>query len=134
MQIKESLDTSVIVRLITRDIEPLYKKAVKLVSREGVQFILDDVAVAEAVHVLTKAPYQFGRAAVRQMLTEIMKVDNILCDYDTVAGALDEYAANPSLSFDDCLLAAKAAAAEAEPLWTFDHKLAVQSGTAKEVK
>ena len=134
VQTKEALDTNVIVRLITRDIESQYKKAAKLLSRKNVTYVFDDVAISELEHVLMKEPYNMSHEQIRMSMLKILNTDKISCNYELMAEALDIYVAHPALSFNDCFLAVKTAVEEAEPLWTFDHKLAVQSGTAKEVK
>lgn len=132
MQI-ESLDTNIIVRLITRDIEAQAKKAVQLLLRTGVMYRVDEVAVSETVYVLARV-YHYGREEICACLLEILERPMIVGDHQQTREALELYVAHPSWSFDDCLLVVKTKIAEAEPLWTFDHKLAVQSGVAKEVK
>lgn len=129
----ESLDTNILVRLIVRDIEPQYRAATKLISRKDVLFVIDEMAISEAVYVL-KRVYGYDRMSIRESLLQLLEMPNFSCNRGVIEDALLLYTKYPSWSYDDCYLVVKTALSQSEPLWTFDHKLATQSGVVKEVK
>lgn len=131
---KESIDTNVLLRIILGDNLKQREAALKLLKRTGTTFYLSNVAVAEVVFVLEKL-IGYERADVRENLLRVLGAyNNIEYEAEILRRALDVYVEHRSLSFDDCFLAEESAFKTYEPLWTFDHKLAVQSGVAKEVR
>ena len=60
-----------------------------------------------------------------------MKLKQINCNQALFEKALALFIAHANLSFEDCCLAAYAQITDAEPLWTFDKKLANQAPSAK---
>ena len=129
----ESIDTNLLLRLILNDI-PAQRIAVKkLLSRENVTFIVEDLAISEIIYVLeTKLGYD--RAAVVETVRLIMNLPNISCNKTLFNLVLPLYLERPKLSFNDCCLAGYAQLSGAKPLWTFDHKMAMQLDAAKELK
>lgn len=131
---KESIDTNIMLRIILGDNMKQREAALKLLRRTGTAFYLSNVAIAEMVFVLEKL-MGYERADVRENLLRVLGAyNNIDYEAEVLRKALDVYVEHRSLSFDDCYLAEEAAFKTCEPLWTFDHKLAVQSGVAKEVR
>ena len=129
----ESIDTNVILRLIIGDNEKQQHKAAELLCRPNVDYYVDSAAVTEVVFALTRPPYNFSRSDVKRSIMGVFKHLNIIYEADILGDVFDFFIAHPKLSFVDCYLAAKAASKHAEPLWTFDRKLANQSPTAKEI-
>ncbi|MDR2063704.1 MAG: PIN domain-containing protein [Candidatus Nomurabacteria bacterium] len=126
----ESLDTSILVRLITGDIPHQCQKARHIINRP-VNYHVADIAIVELVYVLENY-YHYDRAHINEALFSIIDLPNIKCNRALFQSALPIYLAHPKLSFVDCCLTEYARLKQSEPLWTFDKKLAMQSGTAKE--
>jgi len=131
-----SLDTCVAIRLITRDDEKLYKRALKLVSDSAQTFRIEDVTIVEIVHVLETSNYSWSREDIIKSLETLFLIKNI--SYAPNSAPVFEktyplYLKYPMLSFNDCYLAVKSEAASAEPLWTFDKLLAKKLPSAKEI-
>lgn len=126
----ESLDTNILLRIILEDNKRLYKVAERLLAREGVEYDVADIAISEMVYVL-EVSLGFSREFVKRAIRRVLRLPNIRYNRALFDEVLPFYEAHPALSFNDCCLAGYAAARRAEPLWTFDRKLATQSGTAK---
>lgn len=128
----QAIDTNVIVRYITRDNEALYKRAVRLLSSAFLYFEVDDIAISETIYVLERTHYALSRQEIVRYLLDFLEIPSVVCrNRDVVRDAFSLYLAHPALSFNDCYLAVKTALLFEEPLWTFDKKLAKQSGMAK---
>ena len=131
---KESIDTNVLLRIILGDNPDQRTLALELLERPATTFYLSSVAIMEVAFVLEKI-IGYTREEISESLTRVLGAyNNIEYDEKTLRNALEFYVNHPSLSFDDCYLAEEAAQKNCEPLWTFDHKLATQSPTAKELK
>ncbi len=130
MKFSGSLDTNAILRLLINDI-PSQHEAVKalLVSANG-QFAVADIAIIELVFVLERY-YGFSRQQASEALTGLMQLKEINCNRTLFEKALPIYLNHSALSFEDCCLSNYAALNGAEPLWTFDKKLATQAPSAK---
>lgn len=126
-----SIDSCVILRIIQGDI-PKQARQAKWLLLGGQDFYVDDVAIMEVVHVLTRE--HRARAEIAEALLTFLNNPMIIYDKEFFAPIFAQYATHPSLSFDDCVLAARAEAKGYTPLYTFDHKLAHQSPIAKLVE
>lgn len=126
-----SLDTSVIVRILVRDNEPAYQKSLKLLDQD-LTFVIADLAISESVYVL-ETVYEKSRAEINDLFLFFLgRYDNkIKYNHDLTAAVFPFYLKHPKLSFNDCCLAALAELNNAEPLFTFDKKLASQHPSAK---
>lgn len=129
---KESLDTSVILRIILKDIPDQCLKVVDLFMRQGVRYNVADLAVTEAVYVLQTC-YGWTRDGIVDSLQEVLEGQSINYNRALFERVFPMYLRYPKLSFNDCCLAAYAELNEAEPLWTFDKVLAKELGAAKAV-
>ena len=129
---RESLDTNLLVRLVTRDIPEQCLKVQDLLMRQGVTYEISDLAITEMVHVLQSN--NLSREKIANGIEFIFSLPHIDANFALFADVLPMYLVHPKLSFNDCYLAAAAAMNEAEPLWTFDKALAKQSPTAKLLK
>lgn len=127
----EAIDTNIILRLILGD-NPTHKQKARNLLLSGREFYVDDLAITETVYVLEGEGK--SREAIVHHLTTLLSNDMLHYHADIFAEVFPVYATHPSLSFSDCYLAAKIASLDHEPLWTFDHKFATQSPTAKELK
>jgi predicted nucleic-acid-binding protein len=91
----------------------------------GENFTAPDAVLIETVFVLEKVK-KISRGAIEQALMVIIGQANIRCSRELFAEALPLYRVHPRLSFIDCYLSVFARRRGAEPLLTFDRKLANQ--------
>lgn len=125
-----SLDTNVTLRLLLNDIPEQHAAAQELVEQARDQFAVADTVLIEVVFVLNRY-YGFSRIQIAEAIDGFMKLREINCNRALLENALPLYVSRPSLSFEDCCLAIYAQLNDAEPLWTFDKKLANQAPSAK---
>lgn len=125
----ESLDTNIILRIILQDVPEQFEQALALMEQEGVTYILSDIALSEAVFVLTRM--LVDRETIVAVLTRIVSRPNVKVSDVIGLELFSMYLNSPRLSFEDCYLTIEAALNQAEPLWTFDKALAKESRTAK---
>ncbi|WP_067474673.1 PIN domain-containing protein [Nocardia amamiensis] len=125
-----SLDANVVLRLLLNDVPDQHAAAVSLLEGAEAPFAVPDVAIIEVVFALCRY-YEFSRDAATEAIEGLMSLVEIECNRDLFARALPVFAERPKLSFDDCCLAASAELSDAEPLWTFDKKLATQTKAAR---
>lgn len=127
-----SLDTSIVIRILTDDLPEKRKQALELLSQPDHLFRLEDLAISEIIYVLTTV-YEYSRedAINRLNLFLTRYSSNLIYSQTFFNTVFPFYLAHPKLSFNDCCLAAYAEMNHAEPLFTFDQKLAAQSPSAK---
>ncbi|HMT87924.1 MAG TPA: hypothetical protein PKE40_16420 [Arachnia sp.] len=111
------------LRLLLNDVPSQHTSALALVTRGALR--VSDVAVAEIVFVLGRH-YELTRRQVHGVIRRLLRQPQILASSEALA-ALEDYVAHPKLSFEDCLLVEHTRRDDAEPLWTFDRKLANQT-------
>lgn len=105
---------------------PEQRRAVRaLIASNNGQLVVADVAASEAVFALGRY-YDMTRPQIATAMHGLMHIKTISCNRPLITAALDDFVAHPSLSFEDCLLAAEARLSEAAPLYTFDKKMAHQ--------
>ncbi|MCR4278233.1 MAG: PIN domain-containing protein [Candidatus Berkelbacteria bacterium] len=125
-----SLDANVLLRLLLNDVPEQHQAALKLYNHSRGQFAIADTAIIEIIFVLSGANYRFSRIEVVEAIEGLMELEKVSCNHALFEKALPLFANHPKLSFEDCCLATYAQLENAEPLWTFDKKLASQvSGT-----
>ena len=121
-----SVDTNVLVRLITRD------DARQTAAAEG--FVapgawVSTLALAEAMWVLDAA-YGRGAADIATAIDMLLNHQELtLQDADAVQSALASFRKRPALGFTDCLLVELSRKAGHLPLGTLDRSLAKIDGT-----
>jgi predicted nucleic-acid-binding protein len=129
----ESLDTNVLLRFTLCDITKQHQRAKKLIfGSKNTKFHVSDVAIVEYVYAM-ETHYKKSRREIAEIIEYIIGLDALEMNRKAIHCALADYVKHPKLSFADCHLAAEVGQNEAVPLWTFDKKLARQSGVAKEV-
>ncbi len=128
-----SLDTNVLLRLLLNDIPEQHTAARKLVAASAGQFAVADTAVIELVFALDRY-YGFNRSQISEAISGLMKLREINCNRVLFEKALNVYTQHSSLSFEDCCLSTYAQLNNAEPLWTFDKKLANQATNSQLLK
>jgi predicted nucleic-acid-binding protein len=125
-----SLDANVVLRLLLNDVPDQHVAAIALVESADAPFVVSDVAVIEVVFALCRH-YEFSRAATAEAIEGLMSLTRIECNRVMFKRALTFFTDCPKLSFEDCCLATYAELSNAEPLWTFDKKLAGQAHSAR---
>jgi len=125
-----SFDANVVVRLLLNDVPDQHAAAAKLLESSDTPFVVADVAIIEVVFALCRY-YEFSRDAAAEAITGLMAQPKIDCSRTLFTSALRLFIGHPKLSFEDCYLAMYAERFDAEPLWTFDKKLAGQASSAR---
>ncbi len=125
-----SLDANVILRLLLNDVPEQHQAALRLFHGANGQFAVADTAIIEVVFVLCRA-YGFTREQTRQAVAGLMKLSELNLNRNAFDLALPLFVSYPGLSFEDCCLSVYSQLNDAEPLWTFDKKLANQVSNAQ---
>lgn len=128
-----SLDTSILVQLVTGQTKHLAAAAEALVEGSEKQLAVADGAIIELIFVLEKAK-KLPRKHVVTVVEVLLASKKLNLNRALFARALPMYATLPALSIHDCCLATYAELNGAAPLWTFDQKLAKQATNAKLVQ
>ena len=125
----EAIDTNIILRIILDDVPGMREKALRLLRKDGKAYFVSDIAISEAVYQMErvdKLSRDYIVAALRHLLE-----DNELRFSPYLETIFSMYLSHPKLSFNDCYLAVEAEKRNVAPLWTLDHKLAIQSDAAR---
>jgi predicted nucleic-acid-binding protein len=118
-----SVDTNLLVRLLTRDHESQYKKARALFKSE--QVFIPDTGIQEAEWAL-RVTYQFSAAEINNAFTLLFGLKNIhLSNPALIAKAIDWH--QQGMDFSDALHLAQSQ--HCERLYTFDKKFLVKTKT-----
>lgn len=128
-----SLDTNALLRLLLNDVPEQHTAVKRVVSQADSPLEVADIAIIEIVFVLQRY-YGLGRPQVSEAVIGLMQLRELNCNRTLFEKALPVYTAHPALSFEDCCLSTYAAFNNAEPLWTFDKKLATQATNATLIK
>ncbi len=129
-QLSGSLDANILLRLLLNDVPAQHQAATKLLKEADSRFAVADTALIEVAFVLERN-YQLNRSQIVEAIEGLMALAEINCNRILFETALPFFKPNPSLSFEDCCLAAYAELNDAVPLWTFDKKLSSQISSAK---
>lgn len=127
-----SLDTNVILRLLLRDDEPQYQLAKKLINSKNMNLHIADISLAEVAFVLGRY-YQLSREDIKLTLEALVFIDNLNFNRPLLLQSLEYFIQHSKLSLEDCMLSAYAKLNQAEPLYTFDKKLANQIDNAEHI-
>jgi predicted nucleic-acid-binding protein len=123
-----AVDTNVLVRLIARDDDRQVRSAESFVAQGS---WVSHVVLVETVWVLD-AVLGLAPARIATAIDMLLNHAHLtLQDADTVAAALSQYRARPSLGYSDCLVLEAARKAGHLPLGTFDKDLARLAGTQR---
>jgi predicted nucleic-acid-binding protein len=124
-----SLDANVLLRLLLNDVPEQHTRALRLFKARAGQLAIADIAVIEVVFVLCRA-YDFSREQAAEAIEGLMSLQGLNLNCVLFEKALPVFVERPALSFEDCCLGVYAELNNAEPLWTFDKKLANQTTSA----
>jgi predicted nucleic-acid-binding protein len=123
-----SVDTNVLVRLITRDDSRQAAAADEFVKQGAWVSLL---ALTEALWVLD-AVYELSASQLATCLEMLLSHQQLVVqDADAVSAALERFRERPSLGFSDCLLLELARKAGHLPLGTFDRDLSKATGAQR---
>jgi predicted nucleic-acid-binding protein len=123
-----SVDTNVLVRLVTRD-DPRQVEAAETFVERGAW--VSHLVLAEATWVLASV-YDRRPAEIATAVEMLLNHQHLtLQDSDAVADAMGRFRARPALGFSDCLALAVARKAGHLPLGTFDRNLARLEGVSR---
>ncbi|HEY4963479.1 MAG TPA: PIN domain-containing protein [Candidatus Saccharimonadales bacterium] len=125
-----SLDTNVLLRLLLNDIPEQHTAVKKLIGQATNQFAVADTVIIELAFALDRY-YGFSRLQIAEAVDGLMKLEEINCNRALFETTLPLFVNHSGLSFEDCCLAIYAQLNDAEPLWTFDKKLANQVSSAR---
>jgi predicted nucleic-acid-binding protein len=121
-----SVDTNVLVRLLTRDDAKQVAAAEKCVERGA---WVSHLVLVEATWVLTSV-YDRRPSEIAIAVDMLLNHQHLTVQEPAVvAAAVEDFQARPALGFSDCLVLATARAAGHLPLGTFDRGLAKLDGT-----
>ena len=122
MAVSSSLDACCILRWLLQDIPEQEQAVHKLLSNPG-NYHVADTTIMEVVYVLEKI-YKQERYFIASCLNLIHSLSQINCNRVLISREIPIYTTIPSVSFADCCAAIYAELNEAQPLLTFDKKLA----------
>jgi predicted nucleic-acid-binding protein len=121
-----SLDANILLRLLMPDLPAQTERALALIEQGG-QFQVADTAVIETIFVLERF-YEIPRPELSAIIRALVGNPSLNLNRPLFQESLTLFEKHPKLSIEDCCLAVYAKLNQALPLWTFDSKLAAQSG------
>ena len=123
-----SIDTNVLIRLVTRDDARQVAAAEAFVSRGA---WVPHLVLAEATWVLASV-YERDPGDIATAVEMLLNHQDLtLQDSDAVTAAIARFRRRPALGFSDCLVLEVARKAGHVPLGTFDRGLASLDGVEK---
>jgi predicted nucleic-acid-binding protein len=125
-----SLDTNVLLRLLLNDIPEQHQSVKRLLADTSNNFSVADIAIIELVFALQRH-YGFTRQQVAEAVTGLTRLSVVNCNRSLFENVMPVFLEHTALSFEDCCLSTYAILNDAEPLWTFDKKLANQAASAE---
>jgi len=116
-----SLDTNAVLALLL----PSRGKEQLAVERQlkAKECHISDLVFSEIEYVLSKG-YEMKRSAIVDNIRAIINLDNVNCNKTMLRQVLPLYEEYKTVSFVDICLAVQARLNDAQPLYTFDKKLA----------
>jgi predicted nucleic-acid-binding protein len=125
-----SLDANVLLRLLLNDVADQHLEAMRLLQNASGQFAVADTAIIEVVFVLERN-YKLTRLQIYEAVQGLIALAQINCNRNLFEKVLPIFTEHAGLSFEDCCLATYAELEDANPLWTFDKKLANQTSNTQ---
>jgi predicted nucleic-acid-binding protein len=119
-----SVDTNVLLRLLLGDVPEQRERLLQKLSSYKTVAIAD-LAITEMVYVLEKV-LTVPRSSIADLLAALLANQHLNFNRPLVEHVTPYYVAHPAVSFNDCCLAVYAQLTGAQPLYTFDKKLANQ--------
>ena len=130
----DSLDTNLILRFILGDDSAARERVREILDAPSTMHHVEDLAISEVVYVLEAVYEQTRKEIATELQMFLTRYSGCLVyNQRMFAMAIPFYEEHPKVSFNDCCLASYAELTGAEPLLTFDKKLAAQHPAAKAV-
>ena len=120
-----SLDTNALLGLTLADAPRQAAIIEALLSDTSQKFAVADMVFAEIVWVLQGRTYGYDRQRIATNLQSIIDISQINCNRKLLERAIPIYVKYEKVSFIDACLAVYAELNNAEPLLTFDKRLAL---------
>jgi len=120
-----SLDTNIVLRLVLDDIPDQSAKIISLIDKSKPNSLMvADAVFFECAWILSGNIYNFDRSLIGKLLMQVISIPQINCNRDILAKTIYIYKKHPTISFIDAFLSINAEVNNANPLLTFDKKLA----------
>ncbi|MDR0481569.1 MAG: PIN domain-containing protein [Cellulomonadaceae bacterium] len=129
---RRSVDANVLLRLVRGDIPDQQDQAKRLLGAPEASFHVSAATWVEVAYVLGEF-YEVPRKDIATTLTLLTAIPSLSAHANLIEATVGPWIRHPKLSFTDCLVAAEAAMVDAQPLFTFDKKLARQHPDAAAV-
>lgn len=126
-----ALDTNVLVRLLVQD-DPRQTTAVQQLlahSIQNAQTLFVPITVSLELEWVLRARYRFAKADIIRALSTLLRAVELSFESEPALELALLHYEQGSADYADCLHAALAALARAQPLWTFDKAAAKTPGT-----
>jgi predicted nucleic-acid-binding protein len=124
-----SVDTNVIVRLVTRDDEAQAQSAETYIAKGGAW--VSQLVLVEVAWVLGSV-YELGRGQIATVMEMLLQQEHLTVqEPGMTAAAVDLYRKGGGRDFADCLIIEVARGAGHLPLGTFDRSLAKVDGAER---
>jgi predicted nucleic-acid-binding protein len=125
-----SLDANILLRYLVNDVPTQNKLVCDLLLSTKGQYAVAYTAIIEVAFMLERA-YSLSREQICEAIEGLAGLDCLNFNRGLFLHLLPLYKINKSLSMEDCALASYAVLNNAEPLYTFDIKLAKKSPHAQ---
>ena len=121
-----SIDTNIVLRLLLRDAPDQLHKVNTLIDGAGQNSLaVADAVFLECVWILSGKMYGFDRELIAKLLLQVADMPQVNCNRAMLEKALPLYVKHTKISFIDACLSVYAELNNAQPLLTFDKKLAL---------
>ena len=121
-----SIDTNIVLRLLLRDAPDQLDKVNTLIDGAGQNSLaVADAVFLECVWILSGKMYGFDRELIAKLLLQVADMPQVNCNRAMLEKALPLYVKHTKISFIDACLSVYAELNNAQPLLTFDKKLAL---------
>ena len=125
-----SLDTNLLLRLVINDMPKEADLVKRLIESTGESFSVADIVFVELDFAMRKH-YGMSRSETCEILLYLVASPSLNLNKLMLEKALPIYQSHPALSLVDIMLSIYANINNANPLWTFDKKLASQLPNAE---
>jgi predicted nucleic acid-binding protein len=123
LKIIGTLDTSVILRFLSKDDPDKSAIFLKLIEKAGqskAAYLIPDMVIAEIVFTLAGKYYNYPRSDIASLVMSLAALPQIqLEDRSAMLDAVDIYSTS-TMKFGDAVILAKARNLKATPIYTFD--------------
>ena len=118
------IDTSVILRILTKDDEVKMGDAVRLIKdsgKNGIYLHILPVALIETVFVLEKI-YKLRKAEIKELIDGILNTPELHCELENIFRKAVSLYAEKNIKFGDALMSSWALQKGVSVVYTYDNK------------